>query len=74
MASLVILKVLGMVMSLRVPVEAEVQGIDIAEHGEAYLTAVTSVIHGPAHALGDSVVIRASDLARLSRPVGVEGP
>lgn len=67
-ASTLILFALRAVMPLRVPVEVEVQGIDLAEHGEeAYHGGDLSDLTGRKTALGDAVVISASDLARVPR-------
>jgi Amt family ammonium transporter len=67
-ASTVILYALQAVMPLRVPVEVEVQGIDLAEHGEeAYHGGDLSDLTGRKTALGDAVVISATDLARVPR-------
>jgi Amt family ammonium transporter len=66
--SVVILKVLAMLMPLRVSVESEVQGIDLSEHGEeAYHGSDLSDLTGRRTSLGDSVVIAASELARMPR-------
>jgi Amt family ammonium transporter len=67
-ASTLILFALQAVMPLRVPVEVEVQGIDLAEHGEeAYHGGDLSDLTGRKTALGDAVVISATDLARVPR-------
>ena len=67
-ASTAILLALQAVMALRVPVEVEVQGIDLAEHGEeAYHGGDLSDLTGRKTALGDAVVISATDLARVPR-------
>ena len=68
LASTLILFALQAVMPLRVPVEVEVQGIDLAEHGEeAYHGGDLSDLTGRKTALGDAVVISATDLARVPR-------
>jgi Amt family ammonium transporter len=62
-ASFGILSALKLVMPLRIPVDAEVQGIDLAEHGEeAYHGSDLSDLTGRRTALGDAVVLSASDL------------
>ena len=62
-ASFGILSALKRVMPLRIPVDAEVQGIDLAEHGEeAYHGSDLSDLTGRRTALGDAVVLSASDL------------
>jgi Amt family ammonium transporter len=67
-ASLVILFALQAVMPLRVPVEVEVQGIDLAEHGEeAYHGGDLSDLTGRRTSLGDAVVLPATDIARVPR-------
>jgi Amt family ammonium transporter len=62
-ASVAILSALKLVMPLRIPMAAEVQGIDLAEHGEeAYHGSDLSDLTGRRTALGDAVVLSASDL------------
>ncbi|MEN9592983.1 MAG: hypothetical protein RJA21_1457, partial [Gemmatimonadota bacterium] len=64
-ASFGILSALKLVMPLRIRVDAEVQGIDLAEHGEeAYHGSDLSDLTGRRTALGDAVVLSASDLKR----------
>ncbi len=54
---------LRLVMPLRIPVDAEVAGIDISEHGEeAYHSSDLSDLTGRSTALGDSVVLSASEI------------
>lgn len=66
--SLVILFALQAIMPLRVPVDVEVQGIDLAEHGEeAYHGGDLSDLTGRRTSLGDAVVLPASDIARIPR-------
>jgi len=58
-----ILSALKLVMPLRVRVDAEVQGIDLAEHGEeAYHGSDLSDLTGRRTALGDAVVLSASEM------------
>ncbi len=60
-ASTVLLFGLRLVMPLRVPVVAEVEGIDLAEHGEeAYHGGDLSDLTGRRTSLGDAVVLPAS--------------
>ncbi|MBL0940672.1 MAG: ammonium transporter [Gemmatimonadaceae bacterium] len=60
LASFVILSALRLVMPLRVPVEVEVEGIDLSEHGEeAYHGGDLSDLTGRKTALGDAVVLPA---------------
>jgi len=67
-ASVVLLVALRAVMPLRVSVESEVQGIDIAEHGEeAYHDADLSNLSARATMLSDAVVLPVSDLGALRR-------
>ena len=62
-ASFGILSALKLVMPLRIRVDAEVQGIDLAEHGEeAYHGSDLSDLTGRRTALGDAVVLSASDM------------
>ena len=62
-ASFGILRVLKAVMPLRIRVDAEVQGIDLAEHGEeAYHGSDLSDLTGRRTALGDAVVLSASEM------------
>jgi len=67
-ASTVILFALQAVMPLRVPVDVEVQGIDLAEHGEeAYHGGDLSDLTGRKTSLGDAVVLPAAELGRVPR-------
>lgn len=67
-ASTVILVALNAIMPLRVPVDVEVQGIDIAEHGEeAYHGGDLSDLTGRKTALGDAVVLSATELKGMPR-------
>ncbi|MCA2983773.1 MAG: ammonium transporter [Gemmatimonas sp.] len=67
-ASVIILYALQAVMSLRVPVEVEVQGIDLAEHGEeAYHGGDLSDLTGRKTSLSDAVVLPATELGRVPR-------
>lgn len=67
-ASTLILFAMQAVMTLRVPVEVEVQGIDIAEHGEeAYHGGDLSDLTGRKTSLGDAVVLPVTELARVPR-------
>jgi ammonium transporter, Amt family len=62
-ASFGILSALKLVMPLRIRVDAEVQGIDLAEHGEeAYHGSDLSDLTGRRTALGDAVVLSASEM------------
>jgi Amt family ammonium transporter len=62
-ASVAILSALKLVMPLRIRVDEEVQGIDISQHGEeAYHGSDLSDLTGRRTALGDAVVLSASDL------------
>jgi Amt family ammonium transporter len=62
-ASFGILSGLKLVMPLRIRVDAEVQGIDLAEHGEeAYHGSDLSDLTGRRTALGDAVVLSASEM------------
>ena len=64
-ASFGILFALKRVMPLRIRVDAEVQGIDLAEHGEeAYHGSDLSDLTGRRTALGDAVVLSTSDMKR----------
>ena len=68
LASFGILYVLRAVMALRVTVDAEVSGIDLAEHGEsAYHDADLSDLTGRMTSLSDAVVLSATELPRASR-------
>lgn len=61
--SFAIVTALKMVMSLRIPVDAEVAGIDISEHGEeAYHGSDLSDLTGRTTSLGDAVVLPASEM------------
>lgn len=63
-----ILYALQSVMRLRISVDVEVQGIDIAEHGEeAYHGGDLSDLTGRKTALGDAVVLTAKELAGVPR-------
>jgi Amt family ammonium transporter len=63
-----ILFALQFVMRLRVAVDVEVHGIDLAEHGEeAYHGGDLSDLTGRRTSLGDAVVLSATDLARAPR-------
>ncbi|WP_353266539.1 ammonium transporter [Gemmatimonas sp.] len=67
-ASTGILYALQSVMRLRISVDVEVQGIDIAEHGEeAYHGGDLSDLTGRKTALGDAVVLTAKELAGVPR-------
>jgi Amt family ammonium transporter len=67
-ASMAILYALQAVMPLRVPVEVEVQGIDLAEHGEeAYHGGDLSDLTGRTTSLSDAVVLSATELGRVPR-------
>jgi ammonium transporter, Amt family len=67
-ASTGILYALQAVMQLRVSVEVEVQGIDIAEHGEeAYHGGDLSDLTGRKTSLGDAVVLPATEFGRVPR-------
>lgn len=62
-ASFGILSGLKLVMPLRIRVDAEVQGIDLSEHGEeAYHGSDLSDLTGRRTALGDAVVLSASEM------------
>jgi Amt family ammonium transporter len=68
-ASAGILFALRAVMPLRVPVEVEVQGIDLAEHGEeAYHGGDLSDLTGRKTALGDAVVLPVTELGARAVP------
>lgn len=68
LASTGILYALQAIMRLRVSVDVEVQGIDIAEHGEeAYHGGDLSDLTGRKTALGDAVVLTAKELAGVPR-------
>lgn len=61
-ASFVILRAMRLVMELRIPVDAELAGIDVTEHGEeAYHGSDLSDLTGRTLSLGDAVAIAASD-------------
>jgi len=67
-ASFVILRAMRLVMDLRVPIDAEMTGIDLTEHGEeAYHGSDLSDLTGRRLSLGDAVLIPASDLAKPRR-------
>jgi ammonium transporter, Amt family len=62
-ASLLILRAMRLVMELRLPIDAEMQGIDLTEHGEeAYHGSDLSDLTGRRLSLGDAVLIPASDM------------
>ena len=64
-ASLVLLAVVQALVPVRVPMAAEVQGIDLAEHGEeAYHGSDLSDLTGRRTSLGDAVVLPAAAVAR----------
>ena len=61
--SFAIVSALRMVMTLRIPVDAEIAGIDISEHGEeAYHGSDLSDLTGRSTSLGDAVVLTASEM------------
>ncbi len=61
--SFAIVTALRMVMTLRIPVDAEIAGIDISEHGEeAYHGSDLSDLTGRTTSLGDAVVLPASEM------------
>lgn len=63
-----ILAALNAVMPLRVGVEAEIHGIDVAEHGEeAYHDSDMSDLSARVSPLGDAVVIPAGEFGKLRR-------
>jgi Amt family ammonium transporter len=65
LGSIAILAVLGRVLPLRVPLDVEVMGIDLAEHGEeAYHGSDLSDLAGRSTPLGDAVVLPAAVLRR----------
>ncbi|MBY0492235.1 MAG: ammonium transporter [Gemmatimonadaceae bacterium] len=67
-ASLAILSALKLVMPLRVGVEAEIQGIDIAEHGEeAYHDSDLSDLSARVSPLSDAVVLPAAELGWMRK-------
>jgi len=61
--SFAIISALRLVMKLRIPIDAEVAGIDISEHGEeAYHGSDLSDLTGRSPSLGDAVVLPASEM------------
>ena len=61
-----------MVMTLRIPVDAEIAGIDISEHGEeAYHGSDLSDLTGRSTSLGDAVVLPASEMYGNVVPRGI---
>jgi len=63
LGSFAIVSALRAVMPLRIPVDAEVSGIDISEHGEeAYHGSDLSDLTGRTSALGDAIAIPASEM------------
>ena len=65
LGSLAILAALRVVMPLRVELDAEVTGLDLAEHGEeAYHGSDLSDLAGRSTPLGDAVLLPASELHR----------
>ncbi len=67
-ASVVLAKLVGAVVPLRVPLDVEVSGVDVGEHGEeAYHGSDLSDLTGR-RALGDAVVLPATELRPASRP------
>jgi Amt family ammonium transporter len=65
--TVVIVSALRAVMALRIPVSAEMTGIDLSEHGEeAYHGSDLSDLAGRSTPLGDAVVLSASEL--MHRP------
>jgi Amt family ammonium transporter len=67
-ASVVILSALKLVMPLRVGIEAEIQGIDIAEHGEeAYHDSDLSDLSARVSPLSDAVVLPAAELGWMRK-------
>lgn len=66
-ASFVILRAMRLVMELRIPVDAELAGIDVTEHGEeAYHGSDLSDLTGRTLSLGDAVAIAASDFVHTT--------
>lgn len=66
-ASFVILRAMRLVMELRIPVDAELAGIDVTEHGEeAYHGSDLSDLTGRTLSLGDAVAIPASDFVHTT--------
>lgn len=69
-ASVLLLALVGRVVPLRVAVAAEVQGIDLAEHGEeAYHGSDLSDLTGRRTSLGDAVVLPAAVVRPVAGPV-----
>ncbi len=67
-ASVAILSALKLVMPLRVGIEAEIQGIDVAEHGEeAYHDSDMSDLSARVSPLSDAVVLPAAELGFMRR-------
>jgi len=67
LGSMGILTALRAVMPLRIPIDAELSGIDLAEHGEeAYHGNDLSDLTGRSTPLGDAVVISASEIMSAS--------
>lgn len=67
LGSMGILTALRAVMPLRIPMDAELSGIDLAEHGEeAYHGNDLSDLTGRSTPLGDAVVISASEIMSAS--------
>ncbi|MGV3709928.1 MAG: ammonium transporter [Gemmatimonas sp.] len=67
-ASVVLLRALRVVMDLRNSDEAEIDGIDVTEHGEeAYHGSDLSDLTGRSLSLGDAVTIPASDMVAATR-------
>jgi Amt family ammonium transporter len=61
--SLAIVMALRAVMPIRIPIDAEVTGIDVSEHGEeAYHGSDLSDLTGRSTSLGDAVVLPASEM------------
>ena len=61
--SFAIVRALRLVISLRIPVDAEIAGIDISEHGEeAYHGSDLSDLTGRSTSIGDSVVLPACEM------------
>jgi len=73
--SFAIISALKVVMSIRVPLDAEVTGIDMAEHGEeAYHGSDLSDLTGRSTALGDAITMSASQVYSGAVPQGVQAP
>lgn len=67
-ASVAILSALKLVMPLRVGIEAEIQGIDVAEHGEeAYHDSDMSDLSARVSPLSDAVVLPAAELGWMRK-------